>query len=651
IILGNSLTNAVSSTLTGGSYGAVTYTSSNPAVATVDAAGKVTTVSAGTVTITATQAAVVGVNVQATQSYSLTVVKNVQAALVLTADKTAIYKNTGKATISVAGGSGSGAVTLALTSGNCSLSGNVLSAGTTAGNCVVTATKAADATYNAASGSITIQVQNLTVSSVSLAATQTQVMESVPVTLSASVNPASSTGSISFMDGAVKLATVPLNNGTASFVTKDLAVGSHSITASYSGDATTDVSTSTAVVITVGKRPDPSNNAVVKSTAVSAVSTSQRFVQAQLTNMHSHFQVLHHDFAIRNRFDIGLNAPNLNMVRMAADKIAANLGSTEDTSSSGAFRSNPVRGPAATPETARAGEDGADNAEPKHNEWFRIGGKPVGIWTAGNIDFGGIDGDNNNRVKFSSSGLTVGMDMMWNPKLIVGASVGYGRDKTTMDNLGSESKSRLWSGTLYGVYKPEKDWFVDVTAGGGQVSFDNQRWDEVNQKLLTGDRTGETRFVSLALLRDVKLSNDLYVQPFGRFDWMYTRLHAYNETGSLLALTMNEASSSMTAVTGGLTLSKDYYFDFGQLTPSMKLQWRHRTSGSMNQSMYYTDLGASSTNYNVVVIGLPEDIQSLGFGLYLKNRRGFVAHASWLGSMGAKGYRANSFNVDLRFGF
>ncbi|MBR7784873.1 Ig-like domain-containing protein, partial [Undibacterium luofuense] len=66
MILGNSLTNAVSSTLTGGSYGAVTYTSSNPAVATVDAAGKVTTVSAGTVTITATQAAVVGVNVQAT---------------------------------------------------------------------------------------------------------------------------------------------------------------------------------------------------------------------------------------------------------------------------------------------------------------------------------------------------------------------------------------------------------------------------------------------------------------------------------------------------------------------------------------------------------------------------------------------------------
>ena len=173
----------------------------------------------------------------------------------------------------------------------------------------------------------------------------------------------------------------------------------------------------------------------------------------------------------------------------------------------------------------------------------------------------------------------------------------------------------------------------------------------MNQKLLTGDRSGSSSFVSLALARDVKLSNDVFVQPFGRFDWTYTRLNAYSEKGSVLALTLNDANSTTTSFTGGLNISKDYYFDFGQLTPSMKLQWRHRTSGSMNQSMYYTDLGASSTNYNVVVVGLPEDIQSLGFGFYLKNRRGMVMHMSWLGSMGARAYRANSFNVDLRFGF
>ncbi|MEB0141464.1 Ig-like domain-containing protein, partial [Undibacterium sp. CCC2.1] len=51
----------------------ITYSSSNTAVATVSASGVITPISAGNATITSTQAAVTGVNAQATQSYSLTV--------------------------------------------------------------------------------------------------------------------------------------------------------------------------------------------------------------------------------------------------------------------------------------------------------------------------------------------------------------------------------------------------------------------------------------------------------------------------------------------------------------------------------------------------------------------------------------------------
>jgi len=71
--LGNSLTNAATSSLAGGSYGAISYTSSNAGVATVSGAGVITPVAAGTSTIIATQAAVAGVNAQASQSYTLTV--------------------------------------------------------------------------------------------------------------------------------------------------------------------------------------------------------------------------------------------------------------------------------------------------------------------------------------------------------------------------------------------------------------------------------------------------------------------------------------------------------------------------------------------------------------------------------------------------
>ena len=74
VAVGATRTNAVSSTLSGGSYGAITYTSSQTSKATVNATtGVVTGVAVGTTTITATQAAASGFNASASTSYTLTV--------------------------------------------------------------------------------------------------------------------------------------------------------------------------------------------------------------------------------------------------------------------------------------------------------------------------------------------------------------------------------------------------------------------------------------------------------------------------------------------------------------------------------------------------------------------------------------------------
>jgi hypothetical protein len=100
VLLGSTLTNPATSTLTGGSYGAISYSSSNTAVATVSAAGVVMPVSAGTSTITATQAAVAGVNAQATQTYTLTVIPSSYSGPAL--------QGVGNASISGAGSSSCG---------------------------------------------------------------------------------------------------------------------------------------------------------------------------------------------------------------------------------------------------------------------------------------------------------------------------------------------------------------------------------------------------------------------------------------------------------------------------------------------------------------------------------------------------------------
>ena len=74
VAVGATRTNAVTSTLSGGSYGAVSYTSSDTGKATVNATtGVVTGVAVGSTTITATQAAAAGFNATTTTSYTLTV--------------------------------------------------------------------------------------------------------------------------------------------------------------------------------------------------------------------------------------------------------------------------------------------------------------------------------------------------------------------------------------------------------------------------------------------------------------------------------------------------------------------------------------------------------------------------------------------------
>ena len=155
-----SLTNAVTSSLSGGSYGTISYSSTDDSVATVNSSGVVAPVSAGSTTITATQAAVSGVNASASQTYTLTV--NLATQTIMAYASASSINTGGTSTITTSGGSGSGVVTYGLVSGPCTLSGATLT-GTGAGTCVVTATKAADSTYAAATSSqLTI---NITVAS------------------------------------------------------------------------------------------------------------------------------------------------------------------------------------------------------------------------------------------------------------------------------------------------------------------------------------------------------------------------------------------------------------------------------------------------------------------------------------------------------
>lgn len=155
--VGGSVTNLASG---GAGIGAITYQSSNSSVASVNSAtGVASLLSAGTATITATKAASTGF-LAATDSYTLNVTPGEQTiTFAQPAPPNALIEST--TTNTASGGSGAGAITYA--SSDATVVAVDPTTGTTTamgvGTAVITATKAADANYQAAQASYTLHVQ------------------------------------------------------------------------------------------------------------------------------------------------------------------------------------------------------------------------------------------------------------------------------------------------------------------------------------------------------------------------------------------------------------------------------------------------------------------------------------------------------------
>jgi hypothetical protein len=128
----------------------------------------------------------------------------------------------------------------------------------------VTAVYSGDANFSSSSSaavSVTVSAPVKTATSTSLSASATQLTSGQSVTFTASIAPQSGsgtpTGSAAFLDGQTQIGTSPLGAGSSTFTSSSLSAGSHSITATYSGDATYAGSTSAPVSITVGTTPAP----------------------------------------------------------------------------------------------------------------------------------------------------------------------------------------------------------------------------------------------------------------------------------------------------------------------------------------------------------------------------------------------------------
>ena len=122
----------------------------------------------------------------------------------------------------------------------------------TAGSHIITAVYGGDSNYATSTSSAISQTVNASSTTTTLTSSANPSTYGDSVTFTATVI-AGATGTVTFMDGSSTLGTATLSNGTTTFSTTSLAVGSHSITAVYSGDSNYPGSTSSAVSQTVNQ--------------------------------------------------------------------------------------------------------------------------------------------------------------------------------------------------------------------------------------------------------------------------------------------------------------------------------------------------------------------------------------------------------------
>ncbi len=167
------------------------------------------------------------------------------------------------ATLQSAGGTPTGTVTFldgTASLGAATVSSNAaqLSLSTLSpGSHSITAKYSGDANFTASTSASLSQTINQASATTAVASNLNPATFGQPVTFTVTVQPSASgtpTGTVTLVDGSTFLGTSSLSSGgTAQFTAGGLSAGSHSITATYGGDANFTASTSTALVETVNQ--------------------------------------------------------------------------------------------------------------------------------------------------------------------------------------------------------------------------------------------------------------------------------------------------------------------------------------------------------------------------------------------------------------
>ena len=357
-------------------------------------------------------------------------------------------------------------------------------------------------------------------------------------------------------------------------------------TVSYALDAASpDVASATGdVEITVDARPDPSADGGVKGVIQAETDASLRFADAQISNFDQHLESLHGDGhgkggnGVNFNFGFGQDQPNLFAQRnVDSSRIVGDA--AWPTPALGPDPQAKQPAPSKYPARAAAGP-GLGNGS---------GDSPLTVWTGGAITFGQTDATTlRPGFRFTSDGLSAGVDARVSGQLTLGAGAGVGQSYAQVDG-GSRVDGHDFVGVLYGDYRPVKSAFLDVIAGWGRLDFTSHRIVSPGATAL-GDRSGDDPFLSVTAGWIIARDGGFKLTPYGRLDEISGRLDAFTEHGAGTS-DLRYDEQSFNSLQGTLGLKGEWRIPtgYGDWTPRFRFEAHHEFDGTGLAGVNYAD--------------------------------------------------------------
>jgi ubiquitin len=265
---------------------------------------------------------------------------------------------------------------------------------------------------------------------------------------------------------------------------------------------------------------------------------------------------------------------------------------------------------------------------------------PVELWVAGGIDYASISLQDSAK-KFNTKGFTLGFDKRINDSLLLGGALGYGQDKTNIDDSGSQVKSHQKTGSVYISYQSPNSLLLDGLAGYGDLNFDNKRF--ITDSLVTGNRSGDVTFAGLRISKIFDI-NQIAFKPYLRADINKVTLDAYSESGATaFNTTYFQSNIKSETLSTGIQIHKDIALNNGVLRPNFNFQYAHNYQGNINQNTYYSSTDTSTISLKTT----PSDYITAGFGLGYQSFKNTLIDLKYNYSQGSSSYRSNALTAHI----